>query len=452
MTRYKVLAGLAFFCMGAFLFYCSDDVSGPDNSGPVIDTIFSDPNAVLPGAKAVLSALVSDPDGDSLIYRWSTYPAAARFSDTTAAICTMTVATALEGGMYLKVTLRVSDGKNEVSRDRWISLVAGELVLGHVYFVGTKLPVPFVEVSIGQLVDTNRYSDGYYAIKHVPPGEQTILARLLVCDTCCDSYSTDVITSGTDTLNHDVFLNCVDYTYHVTGIVMGSVLDGDTIKLENVRVTVINDDNSETDLCDTTDQEGRFSIEGVPRGFRSFAVEDVGSPVYEVLPQVSKYDIIGDREIAVKVKTKRTFVISDGVADTTGWILEDDITWKSWVVDTINDCFSFNTCLDGGLGKIGMANVIPLPSKARNVTVTVEFSLNNANMYIGYLVDGQEVVQEQFFTGTVDWVFEFNVADAGVRPAGHDFAVQFYIEPHNDGPCGIACLKYMEISYTLPTY
>ena len=452
MTRYKLLVGLAFFCMGAFLFHCSKDVSGPENYGPVIDTIFSSPDSVLPGAKAVLSAVVTEPDGDSLIYRWSTYPAAAKFSDTAAPVCTLTVSTVLVGGMSLKVTLRVSEGKNEVSKDRWITLVDGELIQGHVYYFGTKMPIPDVEISIGQLVDTNRFSDGSYSIKHVPPGEQTIVARLLACESCCDSYAANVIVAGTDTLDHDIFLSCADYTYHVTGTVMGCVLDNDTIKLENVRVTVINPDETETGLCDTTDQDSRFSIEGVPDGFRSFAIEDVGSPVYEVLPQISWYDISADREVAIKVETKRTYVISDGISDTTGWILNDDGLWKRWVVDSINDCFSFNTCLNGTYGKIGMADDIPIPSKARNLTVTVDFGLENAHMYIAYVVDGQESLQNQFFAGTADQVFDIDVDEAGVSPAGHDFRVLFYIEPHTSSPCGSACLRYMEISYILPRY
>ena len=48
--------------------------------------------------------------------------------------------------------------------------------------------------------------------------------------------------------------------------------------------------------------------------------------------------------------------------------------------------------------------------------------------------------------------FEIDVEDGGVYPAGHDFGVQFYIESHTTAPCGSACLKYMEISYTLPRY
>jgi len=302
--RIKVLVGLAFACMTMVLVYCSDDVSGPTNSAPVIDSIFTNPDSVLPGANTVLCALASDPDGDSITYRWSTYPAAAKFSDTTSPICTLTVAPALEGGMYLKVTLKVSDGKTEVSNDIWIPLVAGELVQGYVYFTNTLIPVRIVEVSIGPLVDTSMYRNGAYAIKHVPPGEREIHARKIGCETCCNDYIDSINVSGTDTSNHNIFMTCNELTYNVTGTVIGSVLDGDTIKLENVRVTVLNSDDSETSLCDTTDQYGNFSINDVPDGFRSWAVEDVGCPSYQVLTDTARVTIANDRHIFIRVEVR----------------------------------------------------------------------------------------------------------------------------------------------------
>lgn len=450
--RIKVLIGMAVVCAAFIMVYCSDEVSGPTNSAPVIDSIFSDPNTVLPGADAVLSALVSDPDGDSVTYRWSTYPAAGKFSDTTSPICTLTVTTVLEGGMYLKVTLQVSDGKAEVSRDIWIPLVEGEFVQGYVYFANTLIPVRYVEVSIGPLVDTSQYGNGAYAIKHVPPGERTIQAKKVGCETCCDDYINSISVSGTDTLNHNIFMTCDELTYYVTGTVIGSVIDGDTIKLENIRVTVINPDDSETDLCDTTDQYGDFSIDDVPEGFRSWAIEDVGCPSYHVFADTAGATITNDRHIFIRVEVRHSIVISDGVLDTTGWILEDDGAWNSWVVDTLNDCFSFNTCLNGGIGKITMADSIPLPFKAKDITVTANLNLVNANCYIGYLVDGQEVKQAMVYSGTVDSVFTIDVGQENVRPAGHDFAVQFFVEKKQADACGIVCLKYFSISYTLPRY
>ena len=452
--RYKSLAWLAVFCMGAFLFYCSDDVSGPGQSGPQIDTIYSSPDSVLPGAKTVLSALVSEPDGDSLIYRWSTYPAAAKFSDTTSPVCTMTVAQVLEGGMFLKVTLRVSDGKNETTRDRWIALIEGETVTGNVYYRGTNLPIPFVEVSIGGLVDTNKFGDGSYTVRHVPVGEHTIQARLLACENCCDDYSANIISSGVDTVNHTVYMNCDSYLYHVHGIVKGSVLDGDTIKLENIKVTLINEDGTETTLTDTTDQDGQFDISGVPGGFRGFAIEDVGNPIYEVYPTIGWFVIprADNRDAVISAKTKRTYIISDGITDTTAWVLEDDYLLHRWYVDTVNECYYFNTCDYGPFGKMAMANRIPIPPKAQEITVTADLDLEDARMYIGYIRDSAEITQVQFFSGTANREFEFDVSSAGINLQRHDFGVALYIENHNTDTCATACLKYLKISYKLPTY
>ncbi len=453
VTRYKILAGLAFFCLGAFLIRCSDKATGPVNAGPVIDTIYSSPDSVLPGAKTVLSALVTEPDGDSLIYRWSTYPAAGRFSDTTSPVCTMTVAPALVGGMFLKVTLRVSDGKNVTTRDRWIALIEGELVRGNVYYNGTKMPIPFVEVSIGSLVDTNRYSDGYYSISHIPTGTHTIHARLLACDTCCNDYAADIVSIGIDTLDHTINMNCDDYLHTVHGLVKSAVLHGDTTKLENVKVTLINDDGTETGLCDTTDANGEFTINGVPAGFRGFAVEDAGNPIYEVFPDIGWFVIprADNKDAVISVEVKRTFDISEGVSDTTVWVLADDYLIKRWYVDTVNQCYTFNTCTDGNYGKIKMANTVPIPYKAKNIIVTVDFDLYNALMYVGFISDGSEA-QYQFFEGTTDRVFEIDAEEALANPAGHNMGVSFYIQAANSDPCGSACLRSMKISYILPRY
>ena len=454
LIRYKTLAWLAVFCMGSFLFYCSDDVSGPGQSGPIIDSIYSSPDSVLPGSQTILSAQVTESDGDTLIYRWSTYPAAAKFSDTTSPVCTMTVSQVLEGGMFLKVTLRVTDGKNETTRDRWIALIEGEMVTGNVYYRGTNLPIPFVEVSIGELVDTNKFSDGSYTIRHVPVGEHTIQAKLLACDTCCDDYSATIVSSGFDTVNHTVYMNCDKYLYHVHGLVKGSVLDGDTIKLENIKVTLINEDGTETTLCDTTDQDGRFDISGVPGGFRGFAIEDLGNPIYEVYPTIGWFVIprADDKDAVISAETKRTYIISDGITDTTAWILEDDYYLRRWYVDTVNECYYYNTRDYGPFGKIAMANRVPIPSKAQNITVTANFDLYNARMYIGYLRDTSEATQVQFFSGTADTEFEFDVSSAGINIQRHDLGVAFYIESYTTDTCATACLKYLKISYTLPTY
>jgi hypothetical protein len=100
---------------------------------------------------------------------------------------------------------------------------------------------------------------------------------------------------------------------------------------------------------------------------------------------------------------------------------------------------------------MAMANTIPLPYKADNVTVTADFNLTNAVMYAGYMFDGSEA-QDQFFTGTIDVVFNLDVGEAGANPAGYDFGVVFYVQAFVTDSCAAACLRYLEVSYTLPKY
>jgi hypothetical protein len=419
---------------------CSEETStGPVNSLPVIDTIILDPDAIHPGAEIIVLAQASDADDDSLTYRWSTYPAAAKFSDTTCPVCTVTVSTYLKGGMFLKVALDVSDGKAVVRDSVWIPIVAGEVVWGNVYFSGTRFPIPGTEISIGRLMDTSLYS-GKYAVHHVPPGQRTIQAA----KSGCDNYSADI--SVTDSLNHDVFMTC----HELAKTVNGSVATVGGIGLANIKVSVLDIDQTESQLTATTDADGNFTLDLVPPGTRLFTIADAGDSEYEMLPDTFEIEFSNDTTIFLRGKIRRTVFVSSGIDSADSWDFEEDGFWRSWFIDSTNACIAYNSCQTNGAGgRLRMAFDLPIPLDADQVSWTIDLGYENALCAISCVIDGEIGSEFTIASGTGDLVDD-RIADTGHDdPAGHDFGMQFYGWPTDPSECGKLCLRHFTLSYYL---
>lgn len=434
----RVLTFISLIFLGTILLLmnCSEEVAGPQNSPPAVDSIIVDPDAISPGGEVVLTALISDPDGDSVTYRWSTYPNAAKFSDTLAQICTLTVSTFLEGGMFLKVTLDVSDGKNSTSTDIWIPIVAGEDVSGHLYFANTLIPLPNTEVSIGRLADTTSFN-GDYLIRHVPPGTRTIEVKRIGCD----DYAAELNVTGSTT--HDIFITCNELAKTVSGHV--ETFDG--IVLESVEVRVLNKDGTETQLTDITDANGNFSIDLVPPGKRLFSIKDAGNPEYQVLSELFELVVDNDTTVNLRGRVKRTIFVSNGIDSPEDWLFEDYDIWTSWAIDSGSQCYSYNSCMMGGLGRLTMANSVAIPQDAGAVAWSVDVSLADAVIVIVYIIDGVIVESEDVAMGTGDFIVEKIAGTSIYDPAGRDFAVEFYVWGSETGVCGTACLRHFSLYY-----
>ncbi len=424
--------------MGAFLLMsgCSKNSSGPDNNPPLIDSIVTYPTSVHPGSDVVLTAYVTDPEGDSISVKWSTYPKAGRFSDTLASLCTLTVTPVLEGGMSLKVMLNVSDGHADRDTGIWIPLIEGETVSGHAYYAGTRIPVPGALVSVGRLVDTASFS-GAYEIRHLSPGPFTIE---LSKDGCTDYSEQLTIDTG---LIHDVLLECDGLTNTVTGTITAY----NDLGLENVKVTILNDEGTPTGLVDVTDLSGGFTIDNVPPGNRLIAVEDVGNPVYQVLSDTFIVKIVNDTAIVLQGQIKNVLFISQGVTNPDDWILEDLAFWKSWLMNSENQCYYYNSCEINGFGLMTMADTVLVPADAENVTWFINVTLNDATLVIGYIVDGVSIYTENVSSQTGDLLISKKINIPNVDIAGHELAVELYVWSNQVQDCASACLRRFELSY-----
>jgi len=420
-----------------FFIHCSEEVSGPVNSAPVIDSIILDPDALHPGSDVVMTAVASDADGDSLSYKWATYPNAGKFSNTTLPVCTLTVSAFLKGGMFLKTTLQVSDSKTTTEKEVWIPLVAGQLVSGYVYYANTLIPVPGVEVAIGRLFDSSTYR-GSYGIHHVAPGQRTITAGREGCDVC--SYDLDV----TGDMIYDVYIDCP----RLVKTIRGDVSTREGVLLSNVRVTVLNKDKSRTELSGDTDDNGEFLIESVPPGKRLFTIDDLGNPNYAILSDTFEVQFDSDTSINLRGRVRDIIFGSTGIASPEKWLFESNPTWKSWYVDYDNQCLAYNSCSAGGSGKLSMATPVAIPPDAGGITWSAEVSLVDALCVIAFVVDGLVINCDDIGYGTKDVVMEKIVNIPASELAGHNFAVEFYAWNVESERCATICLK----RFTLAQY
>nr|MBN2278489.1 carboxypeptidase regulatory-like domain-containing protein [candidate division Zixibacteria bacterium] len=425
-----------FLALGLLVIQCSDKVSGPGNSIPVIDTVIFDPESVHPGADIIMTVEAHDPDGDSIVYRWSTYPGAARFSNYESPQCTLTVSSVLSGGMSLKVILEVDDGVDTTSEEFWIPLVEGNTISGYVYYAQTSIPLQYVEVMVGRLIDTTSYK-GSYAVRHVPIGNRIITISTPGCNDFVDTLS---VTGDTEL---DIYVECPDLAKTVTG----QVATATGTELENVRVTLLNKDGSPTPLSDLTDVSGNFSIDFIPAGYRSFQIEDEGNQDYEILTDTFEVLIENDTTINLRGRIRERVFVSDGIESPGEWLFGDDGIWKGWLIDVEYESYNYNSCLINGAAKLTMAHPLPIPVDAGGISWSIDISLTEGFCTIGYILDDEVVGTSQFANGSGDFEVTRQFYSQGHDPAGKDFSVEFYSWGTTSGVCSIVHIKHFEIFY-----
>lgn len=424
--------------LGAILLvsHCSKEISGPVNQAPIIDSIVSDPDAIHPGADLIMTAFARDPEGDSLSYHWSTWPKAVRMSDSLAPVCTMTVNNVLVGGMKLMVALHAGDGNSISSDSIWITLTEGEIISGHVYSLNTRIPVPGTQVFFNRLIDTTNIR-GEYSISHVPQGNRVINA----IKSGCDAYSAELNVIGAR--EYDIYLNCDQFTRNLSGNI--STIEG--TNLENVKVTILNNDSTATDLYSLTDANGNYSIDGIPMGGRRLTIEDSGNPDYEVNSDTFAFQLDDDTVFDMHGKIRRYVYSSQGLESISDWQFVDDPPWSSWTIDFEDNCYSFNSCEINGLGRLTMASNVVIPEDAVSLSYTIEAFMDNIYLTLVYIFD--DVLTnfgDDLSSYSGDVIIDRPISFTDIDPAGHNFRVEIWAWG-KEGSCSEICLKYFSISY-----
>lgn len=149
---------------------------------------------------------------------------------------------------------------------------------GYVYFQNTSIPISDAIVNIENVNSTsNKY--GYYRLDNIPRGNNKSLTAY---KTDFDSYQSIVnINQGKNTKN--LYMTSVLYTQSLQGtIISASTQQG----IENMSVTLLNEDGSSTQLSANTDINGHYQISSIPKGNRKIKIYKENYPTSFVELQI----------------------------------------------------------------------------------------------------------------------------------------------------------------------
>lgn len=254
-----------FFLIATGMVACSGDNSDLDKM-PVISSVTVSPATVTPGETVTVTANATDPAGLSLTYTWSVTQGS--LSETAKPATSWVISPVAPVNTASKITLKVSNGTYTSIVTKEVMVSQGVTVSGRAFYYGTTIPIPGLAVKIGPF-STVTGNDGRFVFAHMTPGNKTIEAL----KTGFDPYTkTENISASNNTFIIGITSNTE--TRKISGIATTI----DNIHLSGIRVVMLNSDNTESTLSDTTDINGNYEIKGIPPGTRSFKFTDVQNP------------------------------------------------------------------------------------------------------------------------------------------------------------------------------
>jgi hypothetical protein len=129
-------------------------------------------------------------------------------------------------------------------------------VTGRVFFVGTRIPIPGVEVRVEEAVDTTD-AGGAFTLRGVPLGDQRLEAHRAGFDDLLQPVR--VSDSGTYL---ELAMATAAHVHDVTGRAVNRLGNG----AGSVRVALLNPDDSESGIHALTAHDGTYTLSGVPEG------------------------------------------------------------------------------------------------------------------------------------------------------------------------------------------
>jgi hypothetical protein len=286
----------------------------PANHRPVIESILLNPEVnFTPGSDIQVSVQVRDKDQDELDYFWEAEGGTILEPEQNST--TWVLDTGAEPLSYESISVTVSDGKSLVSESRTIQVSEGLIMAGRVTFAGTSIPVTGVEISIGKFT-TQSDENGYYSIAHLKEGTASVRAT----------------KAGFDSFEEVVYVDNPKSVYHIpmtspthTGRVSGNVKTIDGLMYEDLKVVLLNPDETESELVAYTDRFGAFTMDNVPMGRRNLLIrnEATESHFYEdsMIFQIN-LDNSGSSYDA-RIKIKRTILSDIHVSEKELWIVDE---------------------------------------------------------------------------------------------------------------------------------
>jgi uncharacterized protein (TIGR02145 family) len=258
---FTAIQGLMLFAVIAILMLFSCDSNYPPR---IINTEF----ARMPGIgnnSFTVRVEASDPDLDELSYQWSAVEGS--FTGAADQNEALWVAPASNSDDNYTVIIEVSDGKDQITDTLFIPVQAVRFakLSGTALFTGCKIPVSGAVISIDGKTDTTDI-DGSFAVDGIRVGRQTITAS-----------KPDFSTGTTDILvveglnNAVVRLTSSKYTCKLFGNIFGNMSDDPK---PYYIVTILNPDNTPSELTNISSAGGDYEISGIPHGFIRLTVKD----------------------------------------------------------------------------------------------------------------------------------------------------------------------------------
>lgn len=287
------------------------------NHAPVIQSIVIDPEGnFTPGSEIFLSAQVSDNDGDDLTFLWDSKGGI--ISDPDKASTTWDLFTSAEPDSYEDITLTVSDGKETVTVTRTIKVSEGLRMKGTTFYEGTTIPVPGVVLNMGRF-STVSDEQGLYVIDHLKEGYTLVTARK-------DGF--DLFESMVYVDNPRSKFNVPLTSSTMTGQVTGIIKTNDNIAHEGLKVSLLNPDDTDSELFGHTDEYGYYRIDNVPLGTRNLLIRN-DNPDSHFLDDSLIFEVELDEPIEAhdaRIKIKRNIIDDLHLSQQDLWEFDGDIS------------------------------------------------------------------------------------------------------------------------------
>ena len=275
--------------------------STEDDQRPIISSINFNVTQVTPGEKISVTSTVTDPQGDPLTYTWTS--ANGNISEPNDPSTDWVISPIFLPNRNAKISLTVSDGKVTSTLDKEILVNTGVTVSGKIIYAGTSIPISGVAVKLGPFVSTSA-PDGTFFFFHISSGTATLEATRAGFDTYTKNVDLSSgngayiipMTSGTETMK-----------------VFGTINTIDNILLNGIKVIMLNDDQTESDLTGITDINGNYQISAVPQGIRNFKFKNVSN--VNNCQEITKEGTVGgsDLRLDARVKIERQIdMLQDG--------------------------------------------------------------------------------------------------------------------------------------------
>ena len=229
------------------------------NHAPVISAITCTPDSRSAGTLFTLKAAATDEDGNTLKYRWSCDGGV--FTDSINVEQTSWKSPVDGNGKTFIVKVEVSDGKMETFKDYPILLSApvfGNLK-GYAYFTNCTVPVEGATITVDDKT-TVTSSTGAFTLTGIPVGSYQLKATK-------EDFNTATLTVNIQKvfdLKVNVSMTSAVYSSKMSGIVKGQ----DSLPISGVTVTILNPDETESNLSIVTNATGYYKIWYVPVGMR----------------------------------------------------------------------------------------------------------------------------------------------------------------------------------------